>query len=134
MSVSSKACCQRSVVQPGLQEEATWSDDEEVGSEGSGGMDEEDDTLPVEGEAHAGAGGASHDAASGSMQDGVDGGDEEQASAPYITLFVFKHTCPEEQCHGTLVPVQGTDRYQCNKCAFQRTEAQFLAELQGDDE
>lgn len=48
----------------------------------------------------------------------------------YIQLFIMKYVCPREECHGTLAPILGTDRSQCNICGGVRTEAEFLAEMQ----
>lgn len=47
----------------------------------------------------------------------------------YIDTFLLKFTCGEPDCFGTLAPVKGTDRMECNLCGHQRTEQEFLEEL-----
>ena len=52
----------------------------------------------------------------------------------YLHLFLLKYVCPQPGCFGTLAPGVGTDVFSCNICGQQRSEAQFLAELEQDQE
>lgn len=49
----------------------------------------------------------------------------------YLHLFLLKYLCPKEACFGTMAAVKGTDVVECSVCGSRRTEAQFLAELDG---
>ena len=62
---------------------------------------------------------------------GEGGGEEVEATEGYLTMFLLKYLCPDEtgDCGGTMVPVAGTEWYQCNVCDLRRTEADFLAEV-----
>lgn len=54
-----------------------------------------------------------------------------EADAAYIHVFVLKFVCPRDACGGSMAPLPGVpDRLQCNLCRLERTEADFLAELE----
>ena len=48
----------------------------------------------------------------------------------YVDAFLLKYTCGEPDCSGTMAPIKGTDRRQCNFCSSTKTEEEFLAEMQ----
>lgn len=50
----------------------------------------------------------------------------------YLHLFLMKYTCKVEGCFGTYVPEVGSPQkaVQCNICGHQRTEADFLQEVE----
>ena len=48
----------------------------------------------------------------------------------YVDTFLLKFTCGEPECYGTLAPLKGTICMECNMCGHQRTEQQFLEELE----
>lgn len=56
----------------------------------------------------------------------------EVADEHYVSVFLLKYSCIDEDCEGTMVPVLGSqDKAQiCNVCSKSRTEAEFLQELQ----
>ena len=57
-----------------------------------------------------------------------------EPDAGYISMFMMKFVCPEEDCLGTMAPLQlGSDVAECNVCGHMRTEAEFLAELEADN-
>ena len=101
---------------PRCQEEATWppeerGDDDDVASGGdapSKGVEFADAVKKVQVKPNA-----------------------DVADAGYIHVFLFKYVCPRDGCGGTMAPVSGqSDVLQCNVCERQRTEAEFLAELE----
>lgn len=55
----------------------------------------------------------------------------EVAEEGYISVFLMKYLCLEDECEGTMVPEHGCPQktHTCNVCCKQRTEAQFLAML-----
>ena len=51
----------------------------------------------------------------------------------YIELFLMKYICPVGgECNGTMAPAGDGDgsSLRCNICGYQRTEAQFLSEVE----
>lgn len=48
----------------------------------------------------------------------------------YLQIFLLKYLCPSEGCFGTMAPCLGSDMHECSVCGRQRSEAQFLAELE----
>jgi SET and MYND domain-containing protein len=53
------------------------------------------------------------------------------ADPAYIGIFLLKYVCPRQGCGGTLAPLPGApDRFECAMCGGQRSEAEFLAELE----
>ena len=50
--------------------------------------------------------------------------------ASYIHVFLMKYVCPVPECGGTLAPVPGSDRAECNMCGAFRDEQDFLREVQ----
>lgn len=48
----------------------------------------------------------------------------------YLSVFMLKFMCPAADCCGTMAAVEGTDVCECSVCGFTRTEAQFMAELE----
>ena len=65
---------------------------------------------------------------------------QQQADPAYITLFLLKYVCPRGGCYGTLAPLPGQPAgrpggplFECNMCGGQRSEAEFLAELEAAD-
>ena len=57
---------------------------------------------------------------------------EEGMTGTYIHIFLLKYVCTRPECFGTFVPVgQRADGLAvCNICGRERSEAQFLAELE----
>lgn len=52
----------------------------------------------------------------------------------YLHLFLLKYVCPKRGCTGgTLAPAAPgqPDVLRCNACGGERTEAEFMAELNG---
>lgn len=95
-----------------MQEESTWPSDDEADSLGEGDMEVEAGGEP----------GGSMEAAEG---------EGERADASYIQVFLLKYVCPQADCFGTMVPSQpGSSVHVCNMCGCQRSEAQFLADLE----
>lgn len=81
----------------------------------------------------AGAGGASAggQASSSGGAGGQPGGEADALEPTYLQLFLLKYMCPRRHCFGTLAPAAvGTDVHVCNVCGGQRTEAEFMAELE----
>ena len=94
---------------PRCREEATWVDSEDGGS---GGAEE----MGQGGEGPAGE--PPREPAPG------------EADAAYINIFLLKYVCPAPDCFGTMAPAApGSDVCECAMCGAQRTEAEFLAEL-----
>lgn len=124
-----------------LQEEATWSEEESDWE-----IDEDAGMEDAAAGAAAMADGGHHAAAHGHAQGQRDGRRSEQgaaaspqqeegpqADAAYINIFLLKYVCPREACRGTLAPLAPPGRpdvLECNMCGGQRTEAEFLAELE----
>ena len=56
----------------------------------------------------------------------------EVADEHYVSIFLLKYGCIDEDCEGTMVPVLGSrDKVQiCNVCSKSQTEAEFLHELE----
>lgn len=52
----------------------------------------------------------------------------------YVQMFILRYLCPLDDCGGTLAPIAGTDIQECNRCSHQRTNAEFLAELEAESE
>lgn len=53
----------------------------------------------------------------------------------YISIFIQKFVCPEEDCGGTMAPIgPGADVSECNVCSRRRSEAEFLAVLETEDD
>ena len=48
----------------------------------------------------------------------------------YIHVFLLKYVCPTPDCGGTLAPLPGTDKLQCNMCSRIRSEQEFMEEMQ----
>lgn len=58
--------------------------------------------------------------------------DEPPHDSTYIQLYLLKYLCPQRKCFGTLAPMpDARDVYECNICGHQRTEAEFMAEVEG---
>lgn len=121
--------------QGGEDGESEWEtddedeDDEWETEEEEDGMEEGGEADMEEEEEEQGAGGAEAADAGGAT-----------TSAPaamdptYLHLFLLKYVCPRKGCTGgTLAPVAPgqADVLRCNACGGQRTEAEFLAELNG---
>lgn len=109
--------CQEESMWPSGDDSDEWMTDD--------GEDAAHATSEAESEAGAQFGGAAPLAADAQQPECAD----QKADAAYISLFLKKYVCPREDCQGTLAPVQGTERYECNMCAFTRTEEDFLAEI-----
>ncbi|KAL4525951.1 hypothetical protein Ndes2437B_g07227 [Nannochloris sp. 'desiccata'] len=103
---------------PRCKEEATWPPEEQ------GAETEEDVVLVRE---------MSSTVITNSMIDIPNGDNNDVADAGYIHVFLFKYVCPREGCGGTMAPMSQHQSYalQCNVCGKVRTEAEFLAELEG---
>lgn len=56
---------------------------------------------------------------------------QEPLEAGYLSVFLLKYMCPRPGCYGTMAAVQGSDVCECSVCGALRSEAEFLAELQG---
>ena len=59
--------------------------------------------------------------------------------ATYCGIFLFKHICPVEHCGGTMCPKNGWHSgqevvYDCNVCTRERTETEFMTELEEMDD
>jgi len=55
----------------------------------------------------------------------------EAADPTYLQLFLLKYVCSEPDCFGTLVPLApDATTHACNLCGAQRTDAEFMAELE----
>ncbi len=49
----------------------------------------------------------------------------------YVSVFLLRHVCPDEDCLGTLAPdAQGSTTFVCNMCGQSRTYEAFLRELE----
>ena len=49
----------------------------------------------------------------------------------YVSVFLLRHVCPDEDCLGTLAPdAQGSTTFVCNMCGQSRTYEVFLRELE----
>lgn len=111
------------------QVESTWSDAEEAETEEAEGNMEEDsgpseqfegphevENIPDEADA---------------MMQGVQGGAEGKVvNESYIHVFLLKYVCPVTECGGTLAPLPGSDKAQCNMCGMLRSEQDFMQEMQ----
>lgn len=91
---------------------------------------DEDDTRIGAPSSHAAGSAAAHAqpstavpvAASHNQAEGIDPG--------YIQMFIMRHVCPNEDCGGTMAPAAvGSNTCVCNLCGQQRTDAEFMAEL-----
>ena len=56
------------------------------------------------------------------------------ADEAYIGMFLLKYVCPKEDCFGTMIPLEGRSSYKCNMCGLQRTEEEFMAAVEQDEE
>lgn len=58
---------------------------------------------------------------------------QEPLEAGYLSVFLLKYMCPKEGCYGTMAAVQGSQKgvCECSVCGALRSEAEFLAELEG---
>ncbi len=84
------------------QEEATWPEDADA-----------DDWEPAE-----------------AMEEDV-GDSKDRADAGYIQVFLLKYVCPQADCFGTMAPVGlGSSLHECSMCRQQRSEAEFMADLE----
>ncbi|KAF6257373.1 hypothetical protein COO60DRAFT_1233872 [Scenedesmus sp. NREL 46B-D3] len=64
-------------------------------------------------------------AASGKQQQ-----QQEALDPAYLSLFMLKYVCPHEGCFGTMAALQGSDVCECSVCGALRSEAEFLAGLE----
>ena len=49
----------------------------------------------------------------------------------YVSVFLLRHVCPDEDCLGTLAPdAPGSTTFVCNMCGQNRTYDAFLIELE----
>ena len=49
----------------------------------------------------------------------------------YLQLYLLKFVCPVPMCFGTMAPAApGSDMYECAVCGHQRSDAQFLGDLE----
>jgi len=69
------------------------------------------------------------DAADQEMDTQTGGADE-----AYIGMYLLKYVCARESCFGTLIPTQGTDSYKCNMCSVHRTEQDFMAAVEQQED
>lgn len=55
-----------------------------------------------------------------------------QLETQYVELFLMKYICPTGDCNGTMTPVSDADggTLRCNVCSYQRSEEQFLQEVE----
>ena len=101
-----------------MQEECTWDNDSEY----------EDDDMAEE------PGGVAVGGTGSTSQEGLPAqstqGQHPHIDASYIDIYLLKFMCPNDDCHGTLVPQLGTDKSVCDMCWQARSEAEFMAELQ----
>ena len=58
---------------------------------------------------------------------GAVGGSE--VTEDYLGAFCLKYICPDDDCGGTMGPLDGSDVCACNCCGFCRSEAEFQASL-----
>ena len=57
--------------------------------------------------------------------------DTSRADAGYIQVFLLKYVCPQADCFGTMAPVGvGSSLHECSMCRHQRSEAEFMADLE----
>ena len=47
----------------------------------------------------------------------------------YIHVFLLKYICPAPECGGTMAPLPGANKSQCNMCDRIRTEQEFMEEM-----
>lgn len=47
----------------------------------------------------------------------------------YIHVFLLKYICPTPDCGGTMAPLLGTDKAECNMCSHVRSEQDFMEEM-----
>mmetsp|Transcript_3729 Transcript_3729/g.23405 ORF Transcript_3729/g.23405 Transcript_3729/m.23405 type:complete len:416 (-) Transcript_3729:4370-5617(-) len=52
----------------------------------------------------------------------------------YVRMFILKYVCTNGECGGTLIPLPGGQVSRCNICGIQRSEEQFLASLEAEEE
>jgi SET and MYND domain-containing protein len=105
---------------PRCREEASWPDGVRADRDAGAG----EDGLA----AHPGS---SDDEDGGTMQDA--GAATNPADAAYIHVFLFKYVCPRPGCEGTMAPAAPRAlTMSCNVCGGQRSDADFLAELEQD--
>lgn len=60
--------------------------------------------------------------------------DTGKADEAYIGMFLLKYVCPKEDCFGTMIPLEGVSSHKCNMCGLQRTEEEFMAAVEQDEE
>jgi SET and MYND domain-containing protein len=70
-------------------------------------------------------------AGTGPGSSGGTGDDRGPLDPTYLQLFLLKYMCPRKACFGTMAAVLGSDLCECNVCGGRRSEAEFLAELEG---
>lgn len=52
----------------------------------------------------------------------------------YVRMFILKYVCTNGECGGTFIPLSGDQVSQCNICGIQRSEDQFLASLEAEED
>lgn len=81
------------------------------------------------------AAGAWHCQAAGRQSPGqgdVAAAGEEALEPTYLQLYLLKYMCPRRHCFGTMAPTAASSTVcECNVCGRRRSEAEFLAELDG---
>jgi SET and MYND domain-containing protein len=117
--------------QDGNSSSGEWETDEEASDDAD--MDDTAHQEAAEGPsadpAAAAAAAAAGEEAGG---EGAEGGSSSEAmDSTYLSLFLLKYVCPSEGCFGTMAALSGCDSCQCNVCGRLRTDAEFLASLEG---
>ena len=58
---------------------------------------------------------------------------QEPMEAGYLSVFLLKYMCPKDGCYGTMAAVHGSAEglCECSVCGALRSEAEFMAELEG---